>query len=148
VCCLHCDRWLGEEETAFGNYAAMYDVTRLSSRLARTYVVELSRRMLSFTEELEAILAGTPDVRNLDTGTRGRIGFSSPTMKTLLSRLALGSEWIKRPGGAVVLPFPASVGDGLARMEAALKRLDDGGMSMKEELSAVGAARGSVTPQT
>ena len=125
----------------------MFDVTRLSSKLARVYVLELARRLSDVTGEVEAILAGDKDVRSLDPATKTRIGVSLATKKVLLYKLALGAEWIRRPGDDVVEPLPGSVGDRLVRLEALLKRLDDGGMSMQEELSAVGAARHGVTPR-
>lgn len=147
VCCLHCGRWLGEPLAGFGSGTTIYDVTQFSSKLARTYAVELARLMLSVTEFLEAVLASVTDVRTLDPGTTGRICGSLSEPTDLLPKLALAAEWIRRPGGVAVEPLPASVVDVLVRMEAALKRFCDGGLPLRKALSAVGTARRSVTSQ-
>ena len=126
---------------------AAYDVTRFSSKVARVYVVELARQMLSLTEGFKASLAGTTDVRALDAGTWGRIAGSLTELRGLLSNLTLAAEWIRRPGGGVVESLPASVGDALVAIEAAVKPLSHGGMLLQDTLSAVLTARRSATSQ-
>lgn len=144
ICCVHCDHWLRDEEAAFGNYAAMFDLTRLSSKVARVYALEVDRRLDSLNTGIEELLGRTPQVRDLDPGTRASIGSAYHPMRVLLHKIALAAEWMRRPRGEAVDPLPTTVANTLERADSTLRRLDEGGLSMREERAALDQARRSL----
>jgi hypothetical protein len=144
VCCVSCNKWLGEKESGFETGTASYDVTVFSSPVARTYVVELARRVLKFVEGGERIIGTGTDVPHLDPSTTGRFAGSLAEHERILPKLALGAQWLRRPS-APATPLPASVADTLARMEVLLERLEKADLkSAREVLVPLRVARRSV----
>jgi hypothetical protein len=144
LCCVRCNKWLGQEESGSDSGTAAYDVTGFSSTVARTYVVELARRVLNFVEGGERIIGTGTDAPHLDPSTAGRFGGSLAEHERILPKLALGAQWLARPR-APATPLPAAVADTLARMEALLERLEKANLKPATEvLAPLRAARRSV----
>jgi hypothetical protein len=140
--CVHCNQWLKDKESGFGEGSASYDVTRFGPKLARAYAVGIWERIEPVATDLDALLTQKPDPKQFSPGEAGSVGggLSEPTR--LLHYFALAAQWLRRPG-LPVEPLPPEIGAALTKLEANVAKCDAAGMKLEDALRAARAARRS-----